>query len=52
MQSTLYKKKKKKDITRNVYNECFIVSPESKGKKRKNSTMEKFLRYQNTETHE
>ncbi len=29
--------KKKMDITRNVYNECFIVSPESEGEKRKNS---------------
>ncbi len=50
MQSTLYKKKK--DITKNVCNECFIVTPESQDKKRKNDYMEKFLRYQNTETHE
>ncbi len=28
---------KKKDIMRNVYNECFIDSQESQGKKRKNS---------------
>ncbi len=33
----LYIRKKKKGITRNVYNEIFIVSPESQGKKRKNS---------------
>ncbi len=36
MQSTLYWGKKK-DIMRNVYNECFIVSQEPQGKKRKNS---------------
>ncbi len=29
--------KKQKDITRNVYNECLIVSQEPQGKKRKNS---------------
>ncbi len=34
MQRTLYWEKK--DITRNVYNECFIVSQEPQGKKRKN----------------
>ncbi len=28
---------KQKDITRNLYNECFIVSQEPQGKKRKNS---------------
>ncbi len=27
----------KKDITRNVYNECFIVSQEPQGKKTQNS---------------
>ncbi len=43
----------KKDITRNVYNECFIVSQEPQGKKRKKLLhMEKFHRYQNIETHE
>ncbi len=51
MQSTLYKEKK--DITRNVYIECFIVPPESQGKKRKKLVcVEKFPRYQNAETHE
>ncbi len=44
---------KQKDITRNVYNECFIVSQEPQGKKRKKLLhMEKFHRYQNIETHE
>ncbi len=35
MQSTLYWETK--DITRNVYNECYIVSQEPQGKTRKNS---------------
>ncbi len=43
----------KKDIMRNVYNECFKNSEESQGKKRENLIyMEKFLRYQNAETPE
>ncbi len=44
---------KQKDITRNVYNECFIVSQEPQGKKQKNScNIQKFLTYQIIETHE
>ncbi len=30
---------KQKDITRNVYNECFIVSQELQGKKHENSSI-------------
>ncbi len=40
---------KQKDITRNVYNECFIVSRQ---KTQKHVYMEKHHRYQNPETHE
>ncbi len=44
---------KQKDIKRNVYNECFIVLQEPQGKKTENLMyMEKFVRYQNSETHE
>ncbi len=43
---------KQKNITRNVYKECFIVSHEPQGKKRKKLVyVEKFDRYQNSETH-
>ncbi len=43
----------KKDFTRNVYNECFIVSQEPQGKKtQKLVYIMKFLTYQNAETHE
>ncbi len=36
-----------------VYDECFIVSQEPKGKKRKKLVyIKKFHRYQNSETHE
>ncbi len=44
---------KQKDIMRNVYNECFIVSQKPQGKKtQKLVNMENFLRYQNAETQE
>ncbi len=44
---------KQKNITRNVYNECFIISHEPQGKKRKKLVyIEKFLTYQNAEMHE
>ncbi len=44
---------KQKNITRNVYNECFIISHEPQRKKRKKLVyIEKFLTYQNAEMHE
>ncbi len=44
---------KRKDITKNMYKESFIVSQEQQGKKtQKLMNMKKFLRFQNAETHQ
>ncbi len=44
---------KEKDITRNVYNECFIVSQEPQGIKRKNLCIwRSFIDKKNAEIHE